>query len=41
MYVCTVFTQNDSAASINFKAVEGGDNSSYAESEAREVFKQF
>ena len=26
------------AASINFTAVEGGDNSSYAGSEAREVF---
>ena len=25
-------------ASINFTAVEGGDNSSYAGSEAREVF---
>ena len=34
----TVFTRNDAAASINFTAVEGGDNSSYAGSEAREVF---
>ena len=34
----TVFTRNDAAASINFRAVEGGDNSSYAGSEAREVF---
>ena len=32
----TVFTRNDAAASINFRAVEGGDNSSYAE--AGEVF---
>ena len=35
---CTVFTRNDAAASINFTAVEGGDNSSYSGSEAREVF---
>ena len=34
----TVFTQNDAPASINFTAVEGGDNSSYSGSEAREVF---
>ena len=34
----TVFTRNDAAASINFTAVEGGDNSSYAGSEARKVF---
>ena len=34
----TVFTRNDAAASIIFTAVEGGDNSSYAGSEAREVF---
>ena len=34
----TVFTRNDAAASINFTAVEGGDNSSYSGSEAREVF---
>ena len=34
----TVFTQNDAVASINFTAVEGGDNSSYSGSEAREVF---
>ena len=34
----TVFTRNDTVASINFTAVEGGDNSSYAGSEAREVF---
>ena len=33
-----IFTRNDAAASINFTAVEGGDNSSYAGSEAREVF---
>ena len=33
-----VFTRNDAAASINFTAVEGGDNSSYSGSEAREVF---
>ena len=40
MYVrtYTVFTRNDAAASINFTAVEGGDNSSYSGSEAREVF---
>ena len=36
--VYTVFTRNDAAASINFTAVEGGDNSSYSGSEAREVF---
>ena len=34
----TIFTQNDAKASINFTAVEGGDNSSYAGSVAREVF---
>ena len=34
----TVFTRNDAAVSINFTAVERGDNSSYAGSEAREVF---
>ena len=34
----TVFTRNDAAASINFTAMEGGDNSSYAGSEAREVY---
>ena len=34
----TIFTRNDTKASINFTAVEGGDNSSYAGSEAREVF---
>ena len=34
----TVFTRNDTMVSINFTAVEGGDNSSYARSEAREVF---
>ena len=34
----TVFTRNNTAESINFTAVEGGDNSSYAGSEAREVF---
>ena len=31
-------TRNDTSVSINFTAVEGGDNSSYAWSEAREVF---
>ena len=36
--VNTVFTRNDTMASINFTAVEGGDNSSYAGSEARKVF---
>ena len=36
--ICTVFTRNDAAVSINFTAVEGGDNSSYSGSEAREVF---
>ena len=34
----TIFTQNDAEVSINFTAVEGGDNSSYSGSEAREVF---
>ena len=34
----TVFTRNDTMGSINFTVVEGGDNSSYAGSEAREVF---
>ena len=38
MMLITVFTRNDAAASINFTAVEGGDNSSYSGSEAREVF---
>ena len=37
MNYSTVFTQM-TPASINFTAVEGGDNSSYAGSEAREVF---
>ena len=36
--VITVFPRNDAVVSINFTAVEGGDNSSYAGSEAREVF---
>ena len=36
--IITIFTRNDTLASINFTAVEGGDNSSYAWSEAREVF---
>ena len=36
--IITVFTRNDAWAAINFTAVEGGDNSSYAGSEAREVF---
>ena len=36
--ICSVFTRNDAAASIKFTTVEGGDNSSYAGSEAREVF---
>ena len=36
--VYTIFTRNDTVVSINFTAVEGGDNSSYAGSEAREVF---
>ena len=34
----TIITQNDTVVSINFTAVERGDNSSYAGSEAREVF---
>ena len=34
----TVLTRNDASASINFTAVEGGDNSRYAGSEARELF---
>ena len=34
----SIFTRNDAMGSINFTAVEGGDNSSYARSEAREVF---
>ena len=38
LWLYTVFTRNDAAASINFTAVEGGDNSSYSGSEAREVF---
>ena len=36
--IYTLLTRNDAVASINFIAVEGGDNSSYAGSEAREVF---
>ena len=35
--VSTIFTQNEPRC-INFTAVEGGDNSCYAGSEAREVF---
>ena len=37
-YWPTIFTRNDATLAINFTAVEGGDNSSYAGSEAREVF---
>ena len=38
MSINTIFTRNDAVTSINFTAMEGGDNSSYAGSEAREVF---